>query len=94
MTWVWVENEDWLPDLSADLEGWEPWSFDPEDMVREGGCEYCEREAVRTEPFGLRRCCDPCFNVLIGGNEDDEPWRCGTLPMRFTFAADRTEATS
>jgi hypothetical protein len=43
-------------------------------------CEYCSNTAIRTEPFGGKPCCDQCFNIIIGGNPDDEPWRCGNAP--------------
>jgi hypothetical protein len=42
------------------------------------GCEYCPNEATRFDPFSQRPCCDQCFNLLIGGDEDDPPFRCGT----------------
>lgn len=40
-------------------------------------CGYYLNPAVRTEPFGGQECCDECFNLLIGGEPDDPPWRCG-----------------
>ncbi len=76
-----LENPDWhnpLDDIFDDQ--WEPWPDDDEPEVRPFGCEYCGAPEVREspEPFGQRRCCDPCFNQLIGGDRDDPPWRCGT----------------
>ena len=44
-------------------------------------CAYCgASRAPRLDPFGGNPCCDECFNILIGGNPDDEPWRCGNAP--------------
>jgi hypothetical protein len=43
-------------------------------------CEYCVNRATRTEPFSGNPCCDQCFNILIGGEADDPPWRCGNAP--------------
>jgi hypothetical protein len=47
-------------------------------------CEYCPNAAVRVEPFGGQPCCDACFNLLIGGEPDDPPWRCGNAPTVTT----------
>jgi hypothetical protein len=43
-------------------------------------CDYCGAEAHpwRVDPFGGKPCCDACFNVIIGGERDDPPFRCGT----------------
>jgi hypothetical protein len=44
-------------------------------------CFYCgERPATRLDPFGLDPSCDQCVNVLIGGEPDDPPFRCGNDP--------------
>ena len=40
-------------------------------------CAYCLNQAVRTDPFGQEPCCNECFNLLIGGEADDPPFRCG-----------------
>lgn len=65
------------------LPGWEPWEDDEPDESdpREGGCAYCGAlEDIREnpDPFGGQRCCEGCFNQIIGGERDDPPWRCGT----------------
>lgn len=41
-------------------------------------CAYCTNEATRTDPFSGEPVCDEDFHVLIGGEADDPPWRCGT----------------
>ena len=43
-------------------------------------CEYCGKPAVRYDPFAQKPCCNPCFNLIIGGDEDDPPFRCGNAP--------------
>lgn len=76
------ENISW--EEPVELEGWEPWEdYEPderEDAVCAGACAYCgEREVrERPEPFGGQKCCEGCFNELIGGERDDPPWRCGS----------------
>lgn len=64
------------------LPGWEPWEDDEPDDTPTGGCAYCrEPDAMmreNPEPFGGQPCCEACFNLLIGGDVDDPPWRCGT----------------
>lgn len=66
-----------------DLPGFEPWEPDePEDDGHDvGPCHYCADPAPQMrenpEPFGGRECCESCFNILIGGEPDDPPWRCG-----------------
>ena len=71
------ENISWDADLG--LDGFEPWEpnddYEPEPA---GGCAYCEATEVREnpEPFGGKPCCEACFSILIGGSEDDPPWRC------------------
>lgn len=42
-------------------------------------CAYCPPGtlATRIDPFGQKPCCDGCFNVIIGGERDDPPFRCG-----------------
>lgn len=69
-------NPDWE---TPELPGWEPWEPDEDDEVRPGGCDYCGAPDVRDspDPFGGKPCCDRCFNVIIGGDENDPPWRCG-----------------
>lgn len=77
-------NPDWEgghPVAGFDIgPGWEPWEpEDDEDYGRhEGGCAYCDATEVRDrpEPFGGKPCCEACFNILIGGDADDPPWRC------------------
>lgn len=80
------DNPDWLP---AELPGWEPWEPDEEPDVRECGCAYCGNPDVRDipEPYGGKPCCDPCFSMVIGGEPDDRPWRCGTPAWRVISAA-------
>lgn len=68
----------------GDLPGWEPWEPDEEepDPREYTPCHYCTEPNPQMrenpEPFGGKPCCETCFNILIGGTEDDEPWRCGT----------------
>ena len=83
MSLVYFENPDWaggpLP-LSED-DGWEPWEPDEQDAVEGACCEYCgtvENIRESPDPFGQKQCCEGCFSVLIGGEYDDAPWRCGT----------------
>jgi len=78
-------NPDWGEE-TPDLPGWEPWEPDEEDIADPQACAYCGNPDVRDrpEPFGGKPCCDPCFNILIGGDENDPAWRCGN---------DRTEAS-
>lgn len=69
------DNVSW----EEELPGWEPFEleeYDEVDLV--GGCAYCVDDVPREfpEPFGSQLCCDKCFNILIGGSEDDIPWRC------------------
>ena len=76
------DNISWAGD---DLPGWEPWEPDDDhEPEPAGGCAYCEATEVREnpEPFGGKPCCEACFNILIGGSEDDPPWRCGTQSSR------------
>lgn len=74
---------DFNPDFPMD-DSWEPWQDDEPDFDDEynTGCDFCGNVDVREypEPFTGKPCCDSCFNVLIGGNEDDPPWRCGNAP--------------
>lgn len=59
----------------------EPWEDEDEGDPRPaGGCAYCPETEVHElpEPFGGQPCCEGCFTVLIGGERDDLPWRCGT----------------
>lgn len=44
-------------------------------------CAYCLNDAVRHDPFGQQPCCDECFNIIIGGEPDDPPWRCAHEPL-------------
>lgn len=66
-----------------ELPGWEPWEGDePEPDQHVGLCAYCDEAdpakiRENPEPWGGRACCEACFNLLIGGSEDDPPWRCG-----------------
>jgi hypothetical protein len=72
------DNPCW-PEPPDELPGWEPWEdYEPEPA--DFRCAYCESTDVRPdpEPFGQQPCCDACFNVLIGGEPGDPPWRCGT----------------
>lgn len=76
------ENPDWDDDpLRVGLPGWEAWEeYDTDERYEpDVGCAYCGNLEVREnpEPFGGKQCCDPCFNILIGGDEDDPAWRCG-----------------
>lgn len=66
------------------LPGQEPWEPDEDfdDGKPAGACAYCgTNDNIREnpEPFGGQQCCESCFNMLIGGDEDDPPWRCGTV---------------
>lgn len=66
---------------ALDLPGWEPWEPDEDDLMPSGGCDYCGTfEDIREypDPIGGKRCCEGCFNQIIGGERDDPPWRCGT----------------
>lgn len=77
-------NPDWEGghpsfDSAIQAPGWEPWEPDEDDEgMHEGGCDYCGNPEVRDrpEPFGGKPCCEACFNLLIGGEADDPPWRC------------------
>lgn len=73
------------------MPGWEPWEPDEVDEVESGGCDYCGDPNVRDlpEPFGGKPCCDRCFSLLIGGNEDAPSWRCAHYP---THAIDGLDA--
>lgn len=53
-------------------------------------CDYCGEPAVKIDPFAQNPCCDGCFNVIIGGEADDPPWRCGNAPE--PVASDAPEA--
>jgi hypothetical protein len=72
------DNISWAGD---DLPGWEPWEPDEDEGDQpSGGCHYCGTfESIREnpEPFGGKKCCEGCFNEIIGGDREDEPWRCG-----------------
>lgn len=61
-------------------------------------CAYCPNVAVRTEPFSGKPCCDECFNLLIGGEANDPPFRCGNetpVPDRSTWTeADLLDAAT
>lgn len=85
------ENPDWEgPNPWAD--GWEPWEPDECESVEGACCEYCGTvEDIRElpDPFGHRQCCEGCFSLLIGGEDDDDPWRCGTKPRSLTASAKR-----
>lgn len=76
-------NPDWQPEFVDDpfefAPGYEPWfDYDEDEGIRpQGTCSFCDNTAVRDEPFAGKRCCNQCFNLLIGGDADDEPWRCG-----------------
>lgn len=36
-----------------------------------GTCEYCGADAkVRPEPFGRQNACKPCWDQIIGGDDD------------------------
>lgn len=73
------DNISWLGD---DLPGWEPWEPDEETGDENiGPCHYCQEPnpemRENPEPFGGEPCCEVCFIMLIGGEPDDPPWRCG-----------------
>lgn len=73
--------DDINPDFDVPVDDqWEPWMDEEAPEVHPGGCHYCGEPDVRDvpEPFGGKPCCDRCFNLLIGGEEGDSPWRCGT----------------
>ena len=81
MTAIDDDNISW--EAALDLPGFEPWEDDePEPERPAGGCAYCGATEVREypEPFGGQLCCEACFNLLIGGEADDPPWRCGNAP--------------
>lgn len=69
---------------TAPFPGIEPWESDegePDEHL--GLCTYCDETdpammRENPEPFGGKPCCEGCFSVLIGGSEDDPPWRCGS----------------
>lgn len=67
-------NPDWL----YDLEGFEPWEPDEEEGDILYGCHYCGGEDTRYDPFAGEPCCNACFNDIIGGDTEDEPFVCGT----------------
>lgn len=72
-------NPDWGEDAcELWLPGQEPWEPDESEDMHEGGCDYCGAPDVRDrpEPFGGKPCCDACFNLIIGGEADDPPFRC------------------
>ena len=72
-------NPDWGQDAYEEaLPGWEPWEPDEADEIQPGGCDYCGAPDIRDrpEPFGRKPCCDACFNLIIGGEADDPPFRC------------------
>ena len=78
-------------DLNPDWESpfddqWEPWEPDGPEDVDPQACGYCGAPDVREspEPYGGKPCCEACFNLIIGGDEDDASWRCGTpfVPRR------------
>lgn len=78
---VYEPNPEWdypPPSPFADLEGYEPWEPDEEPDREPIGCHYCDNTDTRIDPFGGKPCCDECFNILIGGEPDDPPFRCGT----------------
>jgi hypothetical protein len=73
-------NPDWETFDDPSLPGWEPWVYDlDDDDLHPGGCDFCGDPDIRDtpEPFSGKPCCDKCFNVVIGGDVDDPPWRCG-----------------
>lgn len=80
---TWTIYDDMNPDYALgfdDQPRWEPWEDDLiDDQLFEVGCEFCGSAEVRDlpEPFTGKPCCDPCFNIIIGGNADDPPWMCG-----------------
>ena len=74
------DNPDWESPEDY-LDGWEPWEiYDELSMRHEAGCEYCGDFEIRDnpEPFGGKKCCNRCFNQLIGGEPDDPEFKCGT----------------
>lgn len=76
-----MENVDWHDPMSDLVDDqWEPWEPDESPDVDDLACAYCGHPEVREypDPFGQQRCCDGCFNQLIGGDRNDPPWRCGT----------------
>lgn len=92
MSLIYVDNPDWEPDLTPWADGWEPWEPDEYDTVEGACCEYCgtvENIRESPDPFGQKQCCEGCFNVLIGGEYDDDPWRCGTEHRALTATAKR-----
>ncbi len=85
---TWTIYDDMNPDYAMGREDqprWEPWEDDDIDddfFWSIFCCDFCGDPNVRDdpEPFGGKRCCDPCFSLLIGGELDDRPWRCGNDP--------------
>jgi len=97
MTLVYLdENPDWEP-WSAAFEGHEQWEeYEPDEPERQprGGCDYCgtfEDLRENPEPFGGRVCCEGCFLVILGDDEDAPFWRCGEV--KFVGQLRRGEPT-
>lgn len=82
---TWTIYDDMNPDYALgfdDQPRWEPWEDDDIDgdvFWSDLNCHFCGDPNVRDvpEPFTQKPCCDGCFNLLIGGEFDDPPWRCG-----------------
>ena len=77
MTWTsYDENPCWhedLPDWGETVEG----DYDDENLYLPGMCDYCGSEPWRwpdgtphVDPFGGKICCRPCFEQIVGGDDE------------------------
>lgn len=43
-------------------------------------CTYCDKPSTTVDPFSGNVCCDECFAIIISGEEDAKPFKCGNDP--------------